>query len=464
MVRSIFCIIDVRAGYLVGGVGVGCPDPIRLIGAAMSKGKVTQKCVIITNGRYARDLANLFERKGYEVQAIESEAEFRGVAAGRSGLGADVVFADKSSLVPESMNIIGTLREKNPKTDIFVIAEDGKIPWLREAAEDGLIEFITGPLPPFSYLWKILQRRQRRGVDRAFRKLPHDSLKTVARAFSQGAEKFVFSLPDGQLIETVSLKLDYRAIKHVICVSVQVGCMIGCRFCATGQVEFGRNLKAEEIVGQVRKTLGRSTFGQEVLNEQRPFHVTYMGEGEAMMNYKAVMEATKTLRGVFGERVSFTISTVGLLPGMRKLVREEFGPWVTLQISLHAPNNSLRAKFVPIESNLEEAVVLARQYAQNTGRSPSQPNKVCVNYVLVQGHNDTRQHAEELARLLDPRHFYIKLSQLNPLRRSGIQPSSKKARKKFRQVLEGHGYTVKQFMSKGTTIGSGCGQMVGDTA
>ncbi len=444
-----------------GSVG-GCHDPVRLIGATMGKGKVMQRCMIITNGRYARELAKLFERKGYEVQAIEGEVELRRVAE-QGGFGANIVFADMSSLVPESMDIIGALRERNPKADIFVIAENGRIPWLREASEDGLIEFITGPLPPFSYLWRILQRRQRRGVDRAFRKLPHDSLRVVARAFSQGAEKFVLSLPDGQLIETVSLKLDHRTIKHVICVSVQVGCMIGCRFCATGRVEFGRNLTAKEIVGQIRKTLGRSTFGQEVLNEQRPFHVTYMGEGEAMMNYDAVVEATKTLRKVFGERVSFTISTVGLIPGMRKLVKEGFGPWVTLQVSLHAPNDSLRAKFVPATGNLKEVVDLARQYAQKTGRSPSSPNKVCVNYVLVRGRNDTRQHAAELARLLDPCHFYVKLSQLNPRGGCDFQPSLKKARARFRQVLEGYGYTVKQFASKGTTIGSGCGQMVGDT-
>jgi 23S rRNA (adenine2503-C2)-methyltransferase len=428
----------------------------------MSKGRTTQKCVIITKGHFAKELVRLFERKGYEVQAIDGQTSLREVTEA-AGFRADAIFADRDSLVPESMDAIGTLRERNPRADIFVIAEDGKIPWLRAAARAGLIEFVTGPTPPLRYFWNIIQRRQKREVDHDFRKMPHDSLAIVARAFSPGAEKFVFVLADNQLIEAVALKLDYRTVRHVICVSVQVGCTIGCRFCATGRVPFGRNLTAEEIVGQVRKTLGRSIFGQEVLNDQRPFHITYMGEGEAMMNYGAVVEATKTLRTLFGERISFTISTVGLLPGLKKLVREDFGPWVTLQLSLHAPNDALRAKFVPVTGQLSETIRLAREYAEKTGRSPASPNKVCVNYVLVQGKNDTVAHAEELAKILDPRCFYVKLSRLNLLKGSDLKPSSRRARNRFEEVLKDRGYTVKHFLSRGTPIGSGCGQMIGDT-
>lgn len=428
----------------------------------MSRARTTQKCVIITHSRRATGLVGLFERKGYEVQTIGNEEELRRIAEGGK-LDANVILADKDSLSPESMAIIGELREKNRRADIFVLAEDGKIPWLREAAMGGMIEFITGPFPPFSYFWTIIQRKERLGVDRAFRRLPHDSLRLVARAVSLGAEKFVFALQDNQLIETVALKLTYRDVQHVICVSVQVGCTIGCRFCATGRVKFGRNLTAEEIVGQVRKTLGRSPFGQEVLNDRKPFHITYMGEGETMSNYGAVVKATKTLRETFKERISFTISTVGLLPGLRKLAEEGFGPWATLQLSLHAPTDELRSRFVPVRGPLKETIELARKYAEVTGRDQSTPNKVCVNYVLVQGKNDARKQAEELAALLDPKHFYVKLSQLNPLKGSDMKPSSRKVRSRFRKVLEGRGYAVKYFLSKGTPIGSGCGQMIGDT-
>jgi 23S rRNA (adenine2503-C2)-methyltransferase len=188
-----------------------------------------------------------------------------------------------------------------------------------------------------------------------------------------------------------------------------------------------------------------------------------MGEGEAMMNYGAVVQATKTLRALFGERISFTISTVGLLPGLRKLIKEEFGPWVTLQLSLHAPNDALRTKFVPVTGQLSETIRLAREYAEKTRRDPASPSKVCVNYILVQGRNDSVAHAEELAKLLDPRCFYVKLSRLNLLKGSDLKPSSRRARNRFEQVLKDRGYTVKHFLSGGTIIGSGCGQMIGDT-
>lgn len=419
--------------------------------------------MVIARGRYAEGLSEFFRRKGYTVQVLEDVVHLQSATKQQDFTSADVVVADTASLGPdlgpESLNVIGTLKTRNPNADVFVIAEHGRIPQIRAVAKQGIIEFFAGPRPSFSYLWSMIRRREEKKEDPVFQRLPHEDLKVVARAVSEGAEKFVFALSDEQLIEAVALDLWYRQVRYVICVSVQVGCAIGCKFCATGRVKFGRNLTAEEILGQVWKVLGKSTLGQEVLNKKQPFHITYMGEGEAMMNYGEVVKATKILRRVFGERVSFTISTVGLLSGMRKLLKEGFGPWVTLQISLHAPDNTLRSKLIPVSGNspLNEVIHLARKYAEQTKQ------RVCANYILIQGQNDTRQDAERLAALLDPERFYVKLSRLNPIEGSSFQPSSRRARSKFRRILEGYGYTVKYFISRGRDIGSGCGQMIGDT-
>lgn len=426
----------------------------------MKKRKTVQKCVIITHGHYAESLSKLFRRKGYSVQLLKDRKHFH-LAIEQGIFDASVVLADRASLLGlESIDVISELKKKNPKADIFIIAEHGKISEFREASRKGLIEFFAGPRPPFSYLWSLIQRRKQRREDPVFQNFPHDDLKVAARAVSRGAEKFVFALPEKreeQLIEAVALDLWYRPVRHVICVSVQVGCPIGCRFCATGQVGFSRNLTVREILGQIWKILGKSTLGQKVLNEKRPFHITYMGEGEAMMNYDAVVEATRRLRKTFGERVSFTISTVGLLSGMRKLLKEGFGPWVTLQISLHAPTEGQRARLIPLPGNhLKEVINLARKYALQTGQ------RVCANYILIKRRNDSREEAERLAALLDPEHFYIKLSQLNPIEGTTFKPTSQKARRIFRRVLEEHGYKVKYFISRGREIGSGCGQMIGD--
>jgi 23S rRNA (adenine2503-C2)-methyltransferase len=422
----------------------------------MRRGKIAQKCVILTKSRYAENLSKFFRRQGYRTQVLKDERHLQLVAF-QENFSPSVMVADEESLSPENLGIIIGLKEKKPRADIFVIASHGRIPWLREAAKEGLIEFITGPRPSFDYFWSMIQRREQRRPDPAFRRLSCDSLKVVARAVSPGAEKFVFALTDNQLIEAVALKLLYRQVKHVICVSVQVGCAIGCKFCATGRIKFGRNLTAEEILGQVWKVLGKSNIGQEVLNGKKPFHITYMGEGEAMINYAEVARATKILRQTFGERISFTISTVGILSGMRKLLKERFGSWVTLQISLHAPNEAQRKRLIPAGSNLKEVIALARKYSEQTGQ------RVCVNYVLIRGQNDTQRHAEQLAELIDPQHFYVKLSQLSPIEKTSFKPSSGVRRKKFRKILEERGYLVKYFVSKGQLIGSGCGQMIGDT-
>lgn len=412
------------------------------------------KCIIFTKSCYRKSLSRFFRRKGYQVIVVRTSKEkLQQILSQKNFNG--VVLVDESSV---KNHVFGLIKEINPEIDVFVLADRTKTFKFREAAKKG-IELITGPKPPpANYLWSIIERKKRRKIDPAFQKLPRDNLlKIIARAVSPGAEKFVFELEDGQLIEAVALNLCYRPIPFVICVSVQVGCAIGCRFCATGSVKFHRNLTAKEIVGQVRKVLGKSVFGQEILNQQKPFQVTFMGEGEPMLNFNEVAKAIKTLRKIFGERISFTISTVGI--GLRKLLKEKFGPWVTLQISLHTPDEAQRRKLIPVSNNLTEVIALAQRYAEKNKR------KVCVNYILMRGQNDSRQHAEKLANLLNsPDYFYIKLSQLNPIPiKKSLLPASRMKRRIFRNILESYGYEVKYFISRGRDIGSGCGQMVGGT-
>ena len=222
------------------------------------------------------------------------------------------------------------------------------------------------------------------------------STKEVHRVVSEDGDttKLLLNLDDGSSVETVLMQYDPKKIgghpRSTICVSTQIGCAMGCVFCATGQMGFETNLKAEHIVSQV-------IHFAEIL-EKRGEHVTnlvFMGMGEPMANYDEMIRAVRLLtheRGFgLGQR-HITISTIGVTSGIDKLAEEDLQ--IGLAISLHAPNNELRKKLVPTAGphSVEDIIEAGRSYFKKTGR------RVTFEYALMGGINDSTEIATELAK------------------------------------------------------------------
>jgi 23S rRNA (adenine2503-C2)-methyltransferase len=238
--------------------------------------------------------------------------------------------------------------------------------------------------------------------------------------------------------------------RSTICVSTQIGCAMGCVFCATGQMGFETNLKAEHIISQV-------IHFAEIL-QQRGEHVTnlvFMGMGEPMANYDEMIRAVRILthdRGFgLGQR-HITISTIGIRSGIEKLAEENLQ--VGLAISLHAPNNELRKKLVPTASpnSVEEIIESGRNYFKKTGR------RVTFEYALMAGINDSPEIASELARLLKGNGSHVNLIPINPTAGDFKRPSENNVLM-FEQILSNAGINCTVRIEKGTEISAACGQL-----
>jgi 23S rRNA (adenine2503-C2)-methyltransferase len=276
--------------------------------------------------------------------------------------------------------------------------------------------------------------------------------------------KVLLELSDGRMIETVLMLYPASAegrARATLCISTQAGCAYGCTFCATGQMGFDRHLTAGEIVGQVLY------FARELRADpwiapdgQRLDHVTnivFMGMGEPLHNYDNVVHALRILTapGAFtlGAR-HITLSTVGLVPGILRLAEE--GLQVNLAISLHAPNDEMRLRTMPVTRKYPIAQVLdaCQQYVARTHR------QVTFEYVLLAGVNDAPEHARELAALLAPMR---QLGHVNliPVNRTaaGYEPPSGEAIRAFRDVLRQGGISNSVRAERGDDIAAACGQL-----
>ena len=238
------------------------------------------------------------------------------------------------------------------------------------------------------------------------------SSKEIHRVVSEDGDttKLLLQLDNESSVETVLMQYDSKKIgghpRSTICVSTQIGCAMGCVFCATGQMGFETNLKAEHIVSQV-------IHFAEIL-QQRGEHVTnlvFMGMGEPMANYDEMIRAVKILthdRGFgLGQR-HITISTIGITSGIEKLANENLQ--IGLAISLHAPNNELRKELVPTAgpNSVEEIIEAGRRYYKKTGR------RVTFEYALMKNINDSPEIATELAKLLEGNGSHVNLIPINP--------------------------------------------------
>jgi 23S rRNA (adenine2503-C2)-methyltransferase len=263
--------------------------------------------------------------------------------------------------------------------------------------------------------------------------------------------KVLFALRDGETIESVFMHYERR---RTVCVSTQVGCRVGCPFCATGQSGFTRNLTAGEIVEQVlyfaRQLIGDQ--GQGISN------VVLMGMGEPLLNYEATWQAVETLNDARGFGLGarrITLSTVGVVPGIQQLSREKLQ--VGLAVSLHAPTDRLRDRLVPLNRRypLRQLMAACRDYVQNTGR------RVTFEYALIEGINDSLEQAQRLGRLLQGLICHVNLIPLNPIVGSPYQPSSRKMALAFQKELERQGIPTTMRLGRGIDIQAGCGQLRG---
>jgi 23S rRNA (adenine2503-C2)-methyltransferase len=277
--------------------------------------------------------------------------------------------------------------------------------------------------------------------------------------------KVLFRLDDGRTIESSLMlyeKTGSSRERRTVCVSTQVGCPVGCPFCATGQQGFERNLRPGEIIEQVlyfMRLVNAEQQGkvEELDSPRRPVtNVVFMGMGEPLANYEAVWQAVEMLnsrRGLGLGARQITISTVGLVPQIKRLAEESIH--VELAISLHAANDARRNKLVPINKKypLSQLIPACREYFKKTGRRPT------FEYALFQGVNDSVEHARELARLLEGMNCQVNLIAGNPSVCKEFAPSPMKKVLAFQKILKDRGVSSTVRVSKGADIEAGCGQL-----
>jgi 23S rRNA (adenine2503-C2)-methyltransferase len=263
-----------------------------------------------------------------------------------------------------------------------------------------------------------------------------------------GTTKLLLRFPDGREVETVVLPYAERT---TVCISSQVGCPVGCVFCATATMGFTRNLTAGEMVDQV--LAARETA--EAAGFPRLSHVVVMGMGEPLLNVPALTTALRLLHTEVGLSYrNLTVSTAGHVPGIHELA--ESGLPVTLALSLHAPNDPLRAELIPLSRKwgLGPVMEAARHYGTTTGR------RVTLEYLLLGGVNDSEAHALELATLAQGVVSHVNLIPWNPADSfTRFNAPSRNAVRRFREALEARGVTVTQRMERGQDIAAACGQL-----
>lgn len=260
--------------------------------------------------------------------------------------------------------------------------------------------------------------------------------------------KTLFRLPDGRQIEAVLMRYDRR---RTLCISTQVGCAMGCTFCATGQMGFTRHLSSGEIVAQV---MYYARLLQE--EQQTVTNVVLMGMGEPFHNYDNTMQAIDRLNDPegynFGAR-RFTISTSGLVPAIRQFAEEK--RQVNLAVSLHAAENDKRQAMMPINKRykVEELINACREYGQKTGR------RITFEWALIHEVNDSPEEARNLAALLKGLLCHVNAIPLNPTTGYAGQATTKERAAAFKEILEQNGIPCTIRMRRGIDIQAGCGQL-----
>jgi 23S rRNA (adenine2503-C2)-methyltransferase len=273
-------------------------------------------------------------------------------------------------------------------------------------------------------------------------------LKTI-RKFTDpdGTIKYLFELSDANRIESVLL---FGRGRKTLCLSTQAGCAMNCSFCATGRIRLRRNLTAAEIVDQVG-VIQKEQGGID--------NVVYMGMGEPLQNYEAVVKSLRILNHPAGKNIGIrriTVSTCGIVPAIKKLVDEDIHP--RLAISLNAPTDSLRTKLMPINAKypIKDVLAAAELYEQKAKQ------RVSLEYVMIKGVNDTTLHAQMLAKLLRRLPCRVNLIEFNPHAHCEFIASGKERIERFAEILEEAGIKTTVRFKMGQSIKAACGQLGAD--
>jgi 23S rRNA (adenine2503-C2)-methyltransferase len=321
----------------------------------------------------------------------------------------------------------------------------------------GELELLLGDQPPFRarQVWDGLHERVLHPEEmtdlpvalrtRLGRALPGALREVSRRSADEGQTiKWLWALHDGAQVETVLMHYPDRV---TVCVSTQAGCAMACQFCATGQAGFQRQLTAGEIVEQVAEAI-------RAARPRRVSNVVFMGMGEPLANYDRVWSAVTKLHGDMGLSARhLTLSTVGVVPGIRRLAAEALP--VNLAVSLHAANDAKRDVLVPLNRRYPLAMVAeaCAEYVAATGR------RLSIEWAMIHDVNDQGADAAELAQFARPLAAHVNLIPLNPTPGYAVRGSSARRVREFRDQLESHGVNATVRMTRGAEIDAACGQL-----
>ena len=263
-----------------------------------------------------------------------------------------------------------------------------------------------------------------------------------------GTQKFLFELHDGNIIEGVLMKYKYG---NTLCVSSQVGCRMGCKFCASTLGGLVRNLSAGEILGQVLAVNALGTGKERYVT-----NIVLMGSGEPLDNFDNVTKFLQLVTDEQGINVSernISLSTCGIVPNIRKLA--DMGSTLNLTLSLHNADNDERCEIMPITKaySVEQAVEACRYYFEKTGR------RIIIEYTLIDKQNDSYAHALKLASLLRGMSVHVNVIALNPVKETGLKGTSESNLKKFLSYLDKLGVSATRRRTLGQDIEGACGQL-----
>jgi 23S rRNA (adenine2503-C2)-methyltransferase len=274
------------------------------------------------------------------------------------------------------------------------------------------------------------------------------TLVTTLASSDRQTVKSLFKLPDGKSIEAVLMRYNKR---NTLCISSQAGCAMGCVFCATGQMGFKRHLSSGEIVAQVM-------YYARQLNDENNVvtNIVLMGMGEPFHNYENTLDAIDRLNDQEGYALGarrFTISTVGLVPAIRRFAAEK--RQINLAISLHAADDDLRSSMLPVNKRypIDELLLACREYIAVTGR------RVTFEWALINEVNDTPEQAILLAKKLKGMLCHVNAIPLNPTMGYSGQATSHARAELFKKILEEHGISCTIRLRRGIDIQAGCGQL-----
>jgi 23S rRNA (adenine2503-C2)-methyltransferase len=269
--------------------------------------------------------------------------------------------------------------------------------------------------------------------------------KVIESKSVDGTVKYLYGLQDGNLIETVLMNHDYGLS---ICVTSQVGCNMGCRFCASGILKKKRNLSAGEIMSQIIET--ERAYGKRIS------YVVVMGIGEPFDNYENLMTFLENANSAQGLEIGarhITVSTCGIVPKIKEYADEQLQ--INLAISLHAPNNEVRDQLMPINKAypIEQVVDAIRYYMTKTNR------RITIEYILIDELNDQKEHALELVKLLKGLNVYVNLIPYNEVLEAPFKRSKRENQEAFYDTLKKNGMNATLRKEQGHDINAACGQL-----